>query len=113
MKRILVNPDIAFDLLYLPALLRLGYKPDNLRNLGRVLVGFNISHTNSLGEIVLLISARPITTLVPLTVIDEASSFNTILGRTWIHTIKALSSSYHQMLSFLNPQDQIDIREDQ
>ena len=40
-KRILVNPGSATDLLYLPALIRLGYKPDNLRNPRRVLVGFN------------------------------------------------------------------------
>ena len=48
----------------------------------RVLVSFNGPHTNSLGKIVLLVSIGPITTLVPLTVIDEPSSFNTILGRT-------------------------------
>ena len=41
MKRILVYPSNAADLLYMPTLLRLGYKPDNLRGPGRVLVGFN------------------------------------------------------------------------
>ena len=99
MKRILVNPSNAIYLLYLPALLRLGYKLDNLWNPGRVLVGFNRSQTNSLGEIVLPISIGPVTSLVPLIVIDEMSSFNAILGRTWIHAMKALPSSYHQMLS--------------
>ena len=64
-----------------PALLCLGYKPNNLRNPRRVLVGFNESHNNSLGEIVLLVSVDPVTALVPLTVIDESSSFNVILGR--------------------------------
>ena len=46
MKRILVDPRNVVDLLYLPALLHLGYKPDNLHNLKRVLVYFNISHIN-------------------------------------------------------------------
>ena len=41
MKQILVDLGNAADLLYLPALLRLGYKPYNLYNLGRVLVNFN------------------------------------------------------------------------
>ena len=41
MKRILVDLNSAVDLLYLPALLRLGYKPDSLRNPERILVGFN------------------------------------------------------------------------
>ena len=50
MKRILVDLGSATDLLFLLALLRLGYKPDNLRNPRRVLVGFNGSQTNSLGR---------------------------------------------------------------
>ena len=58
----------------------------------------------------LSISTGPVIALVLLTVIDEPSSFNAILGCTWIHTMKALSSSYHQMLSFLTPQGQIDIK---
>ena len=59
------------------------------------------------------ISTGPITTLVPLTVIDESSSFNSILGRMWIRAMKALPSSYHQRLSFLTPLGQIDIAGDQ
>ena len=79
MKRILVYLGNVADLLYLPALLYLGYKPDNLCNPGRVLVGFNGSQTNSLGEIVLQVSVGPVTTLVSLIMIDEPSLFNAIL----------------------------------
>ena len=107
MRRILIDHGSAANL-YLLALLRLGYKPDNLCNLGRVLVGFNGTQTTSLGEIVL-----PIAVLVLFIVIDEPSSFNAILGCTWIHAMKALPSSYHQILSFLTPVGQIDIRGDQ
>ena len=89
MKQILVDPGSVVDLLYLPALIQLGYKADNLRNPSRVLVGFNGTETLLLGEIVLPISASPVTALVPLTVIDESSSSNAILGHTWIHAMKA------------------------
>ena len=82
MKRILVDPGNATNLLCMSALLCLGYKPDNLRNPGRLLVGFNGSQTNSLGEIVLPVSDGLVTALVPLKVIDEPSSFNAILGHT-------------------------------
>ena len=95
MKHKLVDPSNAADLLYLPSLIQSGYKPDNLRNPGRVVVNFNGTLTNSLGEIVLPISAGPVTSLVSLTVIDELSNFNAILGGTWIHKMKALPSSYH------------------
>ena len=74
MKRILVDPGNATYLLHFPILIRLGYKPDNLHNLGRVQM-----------------------------VINEPSNFNAILGHTWIHAMKALPSSYHRRLSFLTP----------
>ena len=82
MKRILVDPSSVADLLYLPTLLCLGYKPNNLREPRRVLIGFNGSQTNSIGEIVFPVLIGPITALVPFTMIDEPSSFNTILWRT-------------------------------
>ena len=61
MKHILVDLGSASDLLYLPALVRLDYKLDNLRNLGRFLVRFNGTKTHSLGEIVLPILVGPVT----------------------------------------------------
>ena len=100
MKRILVDPGSVASVLYLLALLYASYKPNNL-NLERVLVDFNGLQTNSLGKIVLPISARLVTILISLMVVDEPSSFNTILGCTWIHAMKALPSLYHKMLSFL------------
>ena len=95
MKRMLIDSRSVADLLYLPALVFLGYKPDNSHNLGRILVGFNGTQTQSLGEIVLPISVGPVTSMVPLMVIDKPSNFNSILDRTWTHAIKALPSSYH------------------
>ena len=48
MKRMLVDPGSVVDLLYLFALIQLGYMPDSLRNPGRILVGFNGTQTQSL-----------------------------------------------------------------
>ena len=110
MKRILVDLGSVVDLLYLPTLLRLGYKPDNLRSPRTVLVSFYGTQTNSLGEIVLPVIAGLIIALVLLTVVDEPLSFNAILGRTWIHAMKALPSSNHQMQRFKTRLGQIDVR---
>ena len=84
MKNILLDPGSAADRLYFPALIQRSYKLDNLCNPRRVLVGFNDMQTHSLREIVivLLISTSPIIALVPLSMIDESSSFNAILGCT-------------------------------
>ena len=82
MKLILMDLGSAADLLYLLALLRLGYNLVSLHDPERILVRGNGSQTSSLGEIVLLVSARLVTTMVTLTVINDPLSFNANLGHT-------------------------------
>ena len=59
------------------------------------------------------ISTSQVIALVLLTVIDEPPNFHAILGHNLIHAMKALPSSYHKRLSFLTPQEQVDISGDQ
>ncbi|KAL6312998.1 hypothetical protein AAG906_012405 [Vitis piasezkii] len=40
---------------------------------------------------------------------SELSPFNVILGRTWLHYMKAIPSTYHQMVSFLTNEGQTDL----
>ncbi|RVW63609.1 hypothetical protein CK203_057395 [Vitis vinifera] len=44
-----------------------------------------------------------------ISVVQELSPFNVILGRTWLHYMKAIPSTYHQMVSFLTNEGQIDL----
>ncbi|RVW91907.1 hypothetical protein CK203_030152 [Vitis vinifera] len=37
------------------------------------------------------------------------SPFNVILGRTWLHYMKVIPSTYHQMVSFLTNEGQTDL----
>ncbi|RVX18536.1 hypothetical protein CK203_006462 [Vitis vinifera] len=39
----------------------------------------------------------------------RVSPFNVILGRTWLHYMKAIPSTYHQMVSFLTNEGQTDL----
>ena len=41
--------------------------------------------------------------------VQELSPFNIILGRTWLHYMKAIPSTYHQKVSFLTNEGQIDL----
>ena len=41
--------------------------------------------------------------------VQELSPFNIILGRTWLHYMKAIPSTYYQMVSFLTKDGQIDL----
>ncbi|KAL6316293.1 hypothetical protein AAG906_017924 [Vitis piasezkii] len=43
------------------------------------------------------LAAGPVTLNVQFSVVQELSPFNVILGRTWLHYMKAIPSTYHQM----------------
>ena len=80
-----------------------------LENPGRILSGFNGSSTTSLGDIVLPVQAGPVTLNVQFSIVQELSPFNVILERTWLHYMKVIPSTYHQMVSFLTNDGQIDL----
>ena len=91
----------------------MGHSLTGLENPGRILSGFNGSSTTSLGDIVLPVQADPVTLNVQFSVVQDLSPFNVILGRTWLHYMKAMPSTYHQMVSFLTNDGQIDLYDSQ
>ncbi|RVW42832.1 hypothetical protein CK203_079966 [Vitis vinifera] len=107
-RRILVDPGSSADLVQASVVSHMGHSLAGLENPGRILSGFNGSSTTSLGDIVLPVQAGPVTLNVQFSVVQELSPFNIILGRTWLHYMKAIST-YHQMVSFLTNEGQIDL----
>lgn len=73
----------------------MGYSPSILENLGRILSEFNGATTISLGEIVLPVQADPTTLNVRFSIVKDLSSYNAIMGRSWFHKMKVISSNYH------------------
>lgn len=68
-----------------------------------VLVGFSGEDKNTIGEISLPIYVEGVNTQVMFFVIECVSAYNIILGRPWIHELKAIPSSYHQTVKFPTP----------
>ena len=87
----------------------MGLEPSSLESLGWILSGFNGAATTSLGDVVLPVQAGSIILNVQFSVVEDLSPFNAILGRTWLHYMKAIPSTYHQMVSFLTADGQIDL----
>lgn len=108
-RRILVDPGSSADLVQASVVSHMGHSLAGLENPGRILSGFNGSSTTSLGDIVLPIQAGPVTLNVQFSMVQELSPFNIILGRAWLHYMKAIPSTYHQMVSFLTNEGQIDL----
>lgn len=109
-KRILVDPGSSADLLQVSVIKQMGFIPSSLENPERTLSGFNGSSITSLGDVILLVQAGPVTLNILFSVVEDLSPFNTILGRTWLHGMKAIPSTYHQVVSFITQNGQIDLQ---
>ncbi|RVX20295.1 hypothetical protein CK203_004806 [Vitis vinifera] len=108
-RRILVDPGSSADLVQASIISHMGRNLTGLENPRRIFSRFNRAATTSLGDIVLPVQAGPITLIVQFSVVQDLSPFNVILGRTWLHYMKAIPSTYHQMVSFLTNDGQIDL----
>ena len=108
--RVLVDPGSATDLLHLPALKQMGVLIDHLCSAGRVLSGFNEATTLSVGDITFFVKAGPVTQQVLFSVVEDLGPYNAILGRAWLHAIKAVPSTYHQTISYLTASGQVNLQ---
>ena len=107
--RVLVDPGSAVDLLQLPAFTQMKLSPGMLNSIGQILSGFNGATTTTLGDVTLPVKAEPVTQRVLFSVVEDLGPYNAIVGQTWLHSIKAMSSTYHQMVSYLTSAGQVDL----
>jgi len=68
---------------------------------------------HSPGTIALPVHADPYNVITEFYAIDIESPHNAILGRPWIHMMKVVLSSYHQLLWYPTPTGTTDIKGDQ
>ena len=97
--RVLVDPGSAAELLQPPAFRKMRVPLSHLSSTGRVLSGFNGATTLTVGDIALSVKAGPVTHQVLFSVVEDLGPYNAIIGRTWLHTMKAVPSTYHQSIS--------------
>ena len=110
MHRVLVDPGSAIDLLHLPAFKQMRVPIDRLHSAGRVFSGFNGATTLSVGDITFSVKAGPITQQVLFFEVEDLGPYNAILGRAWPHAMKAVPSTYHQIISYLTESGQVDLQ---
>ena len=108
--RVLVDPGSVVDLLHLPAFKQMKVPIDHLHSPGRILSGFNGATTLSVGDITFSVKAGPVTQQVIFSVVEDLGPYNAILGRAWLHAMKAIPSTYHQTISFLTEARQVDLQ---
>ena len=83
---------------------------DHLCSAGKVFSGFNGANTLSVGDITFSIKVGPVTQQVLFSVVEDLGLYNVILGRAWLHAMKAIPSTYHQTISYLTASGQVDLQ---
>nr|XP_009595318.1 uncharacterized protein LOC104091642 [Nicotiana tomentosiformis] len=110
-KRVLVNPGSSGNIIQLRVL-------EQTKLTGSIILatklfaGFNLASMTTRGEILLPTNAEGIMKTTLFEVVDDNMGYNIILGRPWLHEMKAMSSTYHEFLKFPTPEGIKKIRGD-
>ena len=99
-KRILIDNGSSANVLFLEALQEMGLDEKSIIRRSTVLVGFSGESLRTVGEISLPTYAEGVNVMTKFNVVDCPSAYNVILGRPWIHKMKAMPSTYHQSIKF-------------
>ncbi|CAL1368987.1 unnamed protein product [Linum trigynum] len=103
-KRILVDGGSSADLLFYPAYLSLGYRPEQCRPAEICLTGFSGSQVPVIGTLPLRVQIgsgeHTAETIVNFHVVDCPSAYNCILGRPFLIQLWAVPSTFHLRLKF-------------
>jgi hypothetical protein len=79
---------------------KLGLGESDITNFTSPVFGFSGESTTPLGKTMLAVLARPDNLQTEFIVIQAPSPYNAIMGRDWLHRMKAVPSTLHQKLRF-------------
>ena len=99
-KRVMINQGSATDIMY-PDLYRgLNLKPENLIAYNSPLVGFEGKMVVLKGQIRLPVQTSLDVVEVDFIIVDVFLPYTAIMGRPWLHTLGAVSSTLHQKMKY-------------
>ncbi|XP_074293746.1 uncharacterized protein LOC141620894 [Silene latifolia] len=112
-RKALVDTGSSVNLIMLETLKTMGFDKENLIKKYVPLVGFSGETAHSVGEITIPTYIEGVNKLVRYLVIEGPTTYNVILGRPWLHQMKAVPSTYHQCLKFPTPWGTVTVKGDQ
>ena len=112
-KRVLVDQGSFAEVMYKGLYEKLGLKEADLDNFSSLVFGFSGESTIPLGKNTFLVSVGPINLQTEFIVIHGSSPYNAIMGRDWLHWMKAVPSTLHQKLQFLTEDGIMEVNGDQ
>jgi hypothetical protein len=112
-RRILIDNGSSVNIIKLDTLERMGIPKEEIAGTSTILVGFSGEIKNTVGEIKLPVYVEGANSIQKFCVVDSLPGCNIILGRPWIHDLKAVPSTYHQCIKLPTPWGVVKIRGDQ
>ena len=99
-KRVMVDQGSAAEIMYPDLFKGLGLKPEDLATYSSPLVSFEGKMVVPKGQIRLPMQTGSDVVEVDFIVVDVFSSYTTIMGRPWLHSLGAVSSTLHQKVKY-------------
>ena len=101
MKRVMINQGSATEIMHPDFYKGLGLKTENLMTYSSPLVSFEGKMVVPKGRIRLPVQVGTDVVEVDLIVVDTFSPYTAIMGRPWLHSLGAVSSTLHQKVNIL------------
>ncbi|XP_019238379.1 PREDICTED: uncharacterized protein LOC109218466 [Nicotiana attenuata] len=101
-KRIMVDDGSSACIIHPRVLMRMKLE-DKIIPRCITLTGFNNAVERTSGEIALPVLAGGVTLETTFHVMDQETAYNAIIGRPWIHAMRAVPSSFYQVIKFPTP----------
>ena len=99
-RRVMVDQGSAVDVMYPDLYKGLGLKPEDLTAYNSPLVSFEGRLVTPMGLIRLPVQSGTDVVKVDFIVVDVFSPYTAIVGKPWLHTLKAVSSTLHQKVKY-------------
>ena len=112
-KRILVDNDSSTNFIFFNALKEMNINDAHIHRRSTVFLGFSGEQKFTLGDITLLVYMAGVNLYITFVVLDSPLAYNVILGRPWIHDMRVVPSTFHQVIRFPTAWGVKEIRDEQ
>ena len=99
-KRVMVDQGSVVEIMYLDLYKGLGLKPEDLTTYSSPLVSFKGKMVVPKGQIRLPVQVGTDVVEVNFIMVDAFSPYTAIMGRPWLHSLGAVSSTLHQKVKY-------------
>jgi hypothetical protein len=112
-QRVLIDQGSFAEIMYQDLYEKLELQEAELSSFTTPIFGFSGEPTVPLGKTMLPVLAGPINLQTEFIVVKASSPYNAIMGRDWLHRMKAIPSTLHQKLRFPTAEGVMELNGDQ